>query len=277
MLAHEFVRNAYLAGTAIALACGVVGWFVLLRAQLFAGDALSHVAFVGAVAAAAAGVDIRIGLFALTIGLAAVMAGLGRRGGADDAVIGMVFAWILGIGVLLLAVLSTSSGGGNAAIASTTLFGGIYELSASTAELAAAIALLVALGVAAMFRPLLLSTLDPELALVRGIPVGALGAGFLILVAVVTAESTQAVGALLLLGLLAAPAGAAHKLTTSPYRGVALSAVLAVLAMWGGLALSYAVPSLPASSAIIGLAAAGYVSASAVPTALRRAASAPRA
>jgi zinc/manganese transport system permease protein len=269
MFAHEFVRNAYLAGTAIALACGVVGWFVLLRAQLFAGDALSHVAFVGAVAAAAAGIDLRIGLFALTIGLAAAMAMLGRRGGADDAVIGIVFAWILGIGVLLLAVLSTSSGGGNAATASTTLFGGIYELSATASEVAAAIALLVAVGVAAMFRPLLLSTLDPELALVRGIPVRALGAGFLILVAVVTAESTQAVGALLLLGLLAAPAGAAHKLTTNPYLGVALSAGLAALAMWGGLALSYVVPSLPASSAIIALAAASYLSASAVPAASR--------
>jgi zinc/manganese transport system permease protein len=269
MFAHEFVRNAYLAGTAIALACGVVGWFVLLRAQLFAGDALSHVAFVGAVAAAAAGIDLRIGLFALTIGLAAAMAMLGRRGGADDAVIGIVFAWILGIGVLLLAVLSTSSGGGNAATASTTLFGGIYELSASASEVAAAIALLVAVGVAAMFRPLLLSTLDPELALVRGIPVRALGAAFLILVAVVTAESTQAVGALLLLGLLAAPAGAAHKLTTNPYLGVALSAVIAALATWGGLALSYVVPSLPASSAIIGLAAVSYLSASAVPAASR--------
>ena len=63
---HEFIRNAYLAGTFIALACGVIGWFVVLRGQVFAGDALSHVAFVGAIAAAAAGVDARVGLFALT-------------------------------------------------------------------------------------------------------------------------------------------------------------------------------------------------------------------
>ncbi len=265
MFAHEFIRNAYLAGTAVALACGIVGWFVLLRAQLFAGDALSHVAFVGAVAAAAVGIDLRIGLFALTIALAGAMATLGRGGRADDTVIGIVFAWILGIGVLLLAVLANSSGGGNAVTASNTLFGGIYALSAGASRLAAVIGALVAIGVAGMFRPLLLSTLDPELAVLRGIPVRALGAGFLILLAVVTAESTQAVGALLLLGLLAAPAGAAHKLTTSPYRGVALSAALAVLAMWGGLALSYAISPLPPSSAIIGLAAAAYVCASAVP------------
>ncbi|HEY6398692.1 MAG TPA: metal ABC transporter permease [Solirubrobacteraceae bacterium] len=264
MFAHEFIRNAYLAGTAVAMACGVVGWFVLLRAQLFAGDALSHVAFVGAVAAAAVGVDLRIGLFALTIGVAGAMATLGRRGRAEDTVIGIVFAWILGIGVLLLAVLATGSGGGNAVTASNTLFGGIYALSAGASQLAAVIGVLVAIGIAAIFRPLLLSTLDPELAVARGVPVRALGAGFLILLGVVTAESTQAVGALLLLGLLAAPAGAAHQLTTSPYRGVALSAALAVLAMWGGLALSYVVSALPPSSAVIGLAAAGYVAASAL-------------
>ena len=66
MFAHEFMRNALLAGTFIALACGLVGYFVVLRAQVFAGDALSHVAFTGALAAAAAGIDIRVGLFAAT-------------------------------------------------------------------------------------------------------------------------------------------------------------------------------------------------------------------
>jgi len=77
----------------------------------------------------------------------------------------------------------------------------------------------------------------------------------------VTAESTQAIGALLLLGLISAPAGAAHKLTARPYLGLALSAALAVLATWAGLALSYAIPSLPPSTAVIGLAAAAYAAA----------------
>ena len=72
----------------MAVACGLVGWFTVLRGQVFAGDALSHVAFVGAIAAAVVGVDERVGLFALTLGLAAVMAGLGRRAQADDVTIG---------------------------------------------------------------------------------------------------------------------------------------------------------------------------------------------
>jgi zinc/manganese transport system permease protein len=264
MFAHEFVRNAYLAGTFIALACGCVGWFVVLRGQLFAGDALSHVAFVGAIAAAVLGFDERVGLFALTLLIAAGMGALGRRAQADDAVIGTVFAWILGIGLLLITILATSSNGGNGIITANTLFGSIYSLSAGASWLAAAIALGVVMALLGAFRPLLLSTIDPDLAIVRGIPVRLIGVAFLALLAVVSAESTQAVGALLLLGLLAAPAGAAHKLASAPSRGVALAAGLAVAAMWGGLALSYAISSLPPSSAIIGLAAAEYAAATLV-------------
>jgi zinc/manganese transport system permease protein len=271
VFAHDFVRNAYLAGTFVALACGTVGWLVVLRSQVFAGDALSHVAFVGAIGAAVLGVDVRIGLFVLTIAVASGMAALGRRGEADDTVIGIVFAWILGIGVLLITLLSTSSQGGNGIAATNTLFGSIYSLSAGASQLAALIGLLVVVAVVLAFRPLLLSTLDAELATIRGVRVRALATAFLIVLAIVTAESTQAVGALLLLGLLAAPAGAAHQLTTSPYRGLALSAALAVAATWAGLALSYAIPSLPPSSAIIGLAAATYLIAASFSRLRRRA------
>lgn len=260
MFAQDFVRSAYLAGTPIALACGLIGWFVVLRGQVFAGDALSHVAFVGAIAAAAIGIDVRVGLFALTLAIAAGMAGLGRRAGeADDAAIGTVFAWILGIGVLLLAVLATTPGGGNGATLANTLFGSLFSLTPASARLAAIIALAAAAALGLTVRPLLLSTLDAEQADARGVPTKPLGVVFLALLAVITAESTQAVGALLLLGLIAAPAGAAHQLTTRPYAGMLLSAGIAVAAMWGGLALAYAVPALPPSTAIVGLAAGTYV------------------
>jgi zinc/manganese transport system permease protein len=261
MFAHEFVRNAWLAGTFVALACGTIGWFVVARAQVFAGDALSHVAFVGAIAAAAAGVDERVGLFALTLALALAMGVLGRRARADDVTIGITFAWILGIGVLLLAVLATSAGGASGITTANTLFGSIYSLSASGAVLAAAVALGATAFVVAVARPLLLSTLDPELATIRGVRVRALGLAFLAALAIVTAESTQAVGALLLLGLIAAPGGAAATLTARPYLGLALSGAIAVGSMWGGLALSYAIASLPASTAVIGLAASAYAGA----------------
>lgn len=258
MFAHEFIRNAYLAGTFIGIACGAVGWFVVLRGQVFAGDALSHVAFVGAIAAALFGVDERLGLFALTLAIATALGLLGRRRQSDDALIGIVFAWILGIGILLITLLAGSRHGSSGISTANALFGSIYALGRGASVLAAAIALGVTVAVAVVIRPLLTATLDAEAAAARGVPVRALGAGFLVMLAIVTAQATQAVGALLLLGLLSAPAGAAHRLTVNPYLGIALSAALAAIAVWGGLALSYAIASLPPSSAIIGLAAAEY-------------------
>jgi zinc/manganese transport system permease protein len=259
MLAHEFFRNALLAGTFIALACGGVGYFVVLRAQVFTGDALSHVAFTGALAAAAAGLDTRIGLFAATVGIALLLGGIGRRAGADDVAIGIVFVWVLGLGVLFLALFSGGPGGGNGLLGARALFGSIFGLNAADARLAALIGLLVLAGVLAIARPLLFASLDPAVAAARGVPVRALGLGFLALVGVTAGEATQAVGALLLLGLLAAPAGAAQRLTPNPYLALALSAVLAVAAVWLGLALSYAVPSVPPSSAIVAVASAIYL------------------
>lgn len=257
-MATDLLRNAYLAGSAIGLCCGILGWFAVLRGQVFAGDALSHVAFVGAVAAGLAGVNVLLGLFALTLAGGLAMAALGRRAEAGDDVIGVVFAAMLGVGALLLTLLARSPAGADGLAAASALFGSIYALSTSAALIAAAVALAVTLAVAVVVRPLIMTSLDTELAALRGVPVRALGTGFLLALALITADGTQAVGALLVLGLLAAPAGAAHQLTASPMRGLVLSAALAVGAVWGGLAISYAVPRIPPSSAIVALAASAF-------------------
>jgi zinc/manganese transport system permease protein len=264
MFGHEFMRNAFLAGTPIALACGLVGYFVVLRAQVFAGDALSHVAFAGALAAAAFGIDVRVGLFAATVLVAVGMGGLGERARADDVVIGSVFAWILGLGALFLSIFTsnasgTSSGTGGVRV----LFGSIFGLSVGEARLAAAIGLGACVAIVGVARPLLFASLDPDVAGARGIRVRALGLAFLAVLGVVAAEATQAVGALLLLGLLAAPAGAARLLTTRPYAGLALSGLLGLASMWIGLTLSYTIGSLPPSSAIVATAVAIYAAAAA--------------
>jgi zinc/manganese transport system permease protein len=259
MFTHEFVRNAFLAGTAIGLACGLVGWYVVLRAQVFAGDALSHVAFTGALAAAAAGVDVRFGLFAATIGVALILGAVGERAQPDDTTIGITFAWILGLGVYFLAVFSAGSGGGNGLLGARTLFGSIFGLSAADARVAALVALAIIAALLAVARPLLFASVDPAVARARGIRVRMLGLVLLVLLAATTAEATQAVGALLMLGLLAAPAGAAHRLTSRPYLGLALSGGLAVGSVWAGLTLSYLIPKLPPSSAIIAVASGAYL------------------
>ncbi len=116
-------------------------------------------------------------------------------------------------------------------------------------------------GVVVLARPLLFSTLEPAVASVRGVRVTAVGTAFLVLLALDAAEATQAVGALLLIGLLAAPAGAAIRLTAHPYRGFALSAVFALASVWIGIAFASAFTSLPPSSAIIGVAVAVYLTA----------------
>jgi zinc/manganese transport system permease protein len=263
MLGHEFMRNAFLAGTFVALACGVVGYFVVLRAQVFAGDALSHVALTGALAAAAAGIDLRIGLFAITILVALGMGAAGDRARADDAVIGSFFAWVLGLGALFLSIFTTSaSGNGDGTAGVRVLFGSILGLSASQARLGALLGALAVVIVIAVARPLLFSSVDPDVAQANGLPVKAVGLVFLGVLGLVAAEATQAVGALLLLGLLSAPAGAAHRLTSNPYAGIGLAAALALAATWGGLVISYLVPDLPPSSMIISLAVGTYLVAS---------------
>ena len=258
MFSQEFMRNALVAGSATAIASAVIGYFVVLRAQVFAGDVLAHVAFTGALAAALAGVDLRLGLFVGTVGVALLIAGLGEHARADDVTIGVALSWVLGLGALFLDLFNRGIGGGNGLIASRTLFGSIYDLGVLAAELLVVVVLVIVAAVAIMPRPLLFATLDAEAAAARGVPVRRVGAAFLVLVGLDAGASAQAVGALLLLGLLAAPAGAAIRLTASPARGVALAVLFALASTWGGLGLASVDATLPPSSAIVGIAAIIY-------------------
>ncbi len=271
MLGHPFIRYAFFAGSGVAVAAGLTGYFLVLRAQVFTADALSHVAVAGAMAALAFGFDARLGLFVATTGVALGMGLIGQRGKPDDVTIGSVFAWILGLGVLFLTIYTRSRSTSNSTAGITVLFGSVFGLSSSQALLAAVVSAGVVGALLLVARPLLFATVDEAVARARGVPVTALGLGFLALAAVTAAEATQVVGALLLLGLVAAPAGAARRLTTRPYRAMWLSALLGLAAMWAGLGLSYEVPALPPSFAVVAVAAGIYLVAAAAP-AVRRSA-----
>ena len=259
-----FLVHAVVAGVMIAAASGLVGYFLVLRAQVFTGDALSHVAVTGAFAALAAGIDLRIGLFVATVAVAVGLGALGGAGGGrgrgDDVVIGAVFAWILGLGVFFLTLYTTTSTAAttNGNAGATVLFGSIFGLSTTDTVTAAALAAGIIVGVLLIARPLLFASLDPAVAAARGVPVTALGVGFLALVGATAAEASQAVGALLLLGLLTAPAATAHRLTPRPYPALALSAGLAAGEMLVGLAVSVLLPRVPPSFAIIAVATLVY-------------------
>ncbi|OLE27614.1 MAG: ABC transporter [Catenulispora sp. 13_1_20CM_3_70_7] len=243
MFGHEFMRNAFLAGTFVALACGLVGYFLVLRAQVFTGDALSHVAFTGALGALALGVDLRIGLFATTIAVALLLGALGRRGRADDVVIGNVFAWILGLGVFFLTLYTTSRSHANGSAGVTVLFGSVFGITAGPARTAALIATLVVVATLFVARPLLFASVDEAVAAARGVPVRLLGFAFLAVVGTTAADR--------------------------PYRALGLSAALAVAAVWIGLTASYLLPRIPPSFAIITTATTFYLLAFAA-TRLRR-------
>jgi zinc/manganese transport system permease protein len=260
MLMHPFMQHAYLAGTAVAVAAGLVGYFLVLRAQVFTADALSHVAFTGALAALAAGLDARVGLFSLTVLVAVAMGFLSPRARPDDVVVGGLFAWILGVGVFFLSLFTTfRSGSGNGAAGVNVLFGSIFGISAERAWITAGIAIVVSGLIVLVARPLLFASLDADVARAHGVPVRLLGFAFLALVGVTAAEASQVVGALLILGLLAAPAGAAMRLTSRPLVAFGISGVIAVLSMWVGLWVSYVVPVVPPSFSILAAATLAYL------------------
>jgi zinc/manganese transport system permease protein len=264
ILSEPFMQNAFIAGTAVALLAGLVGHFVVLRGQVFAGDALSHVAYTGALAALAAGLDLRLGLFTATIGIGFALGLFGGRGASDDVVIGTTFAWILGLGVFFLSIYTTRNSTSDSTANVKVLFGSILGISSAAAQSEAWTAAGLILVLLAIARPLLFASLDPAGAAARGIPVRFLGPFFLALLGATAATASQLVGALLVFGLLAAPPAAARRLTDRPWAAFWLSGALAVAAVWAGLALAYWVPALPSSFTITGAASLEYATAAAV-------------
>lgn len=259
MLSLAFMDHAFIAGGVIALASGLVGYFLVLRNQVFTGDALSHVAFTGALGALALGIDLRYGLYVGCVAIALLMAIVARNGVADDVVIGNVFSFVLGLGVFFLAIYSTESqASSDAAAGVNVLFGSMLGLSGSQTALDVVIGCVVISAIVLLGRPLLFSSIDPVVAEAMGLPVKALGMCFLVIVGITAGEATQAVGALLLLGLLATPAGAAQLLTDRPYLALFLSAAIALGSVWCGLVLSYAFPKLPVSFSILSLVTTVY-------------------
>jgi zinc/manganese transport system permease protein len=263
MLHQPFIVHALVAGTAVAVLCGLVGYFLVLRGQVFAGDALGHVAYTGAMAALAAGLDPRLGLFGATVA-AGLALGAGSRRSTDDVAIGSFFSWVLGLGALFLTYYTTHGSGRNGTANVNVLFGSIFGISGRAATTAVAVTAVGAIVLLTISRPLLFSTIDPAVATAAGVPTRLLGALFLAVAGATVAEATQVVGALLVLGLMAAPAAAAARLTTRPWHAFWLSAAFAVAAIWIGVTLAYLIPAAPASFTIMICAAATYLAAALV-------------
>lgn len=261
MLGYDFMRHAFLAGTFLSLVAGFVGYFVVLRHQAFAGESLSDVAFTGALGGAAFAINPLVSLFVSTILVALLMGAFGERLRARDVAVGTVLAWVLGLGVLFLSLFTAHiSGTGTGFSGVSILFGNILGVSAAQTLNIALISGFTILALLLIARPLLFASLDPDVAAARGVPVRALGLGFMALLAVTVSEATIAVGALLVFALLLLPAAIAHQLTTRPYLGLALAALISLSFTWLGITIGF-YSGYPSSVCISLLAFAAYVAA----------------
>jgi len=230
--------HAFIAGTIVAVLGGLVGWFMVLRRQSFAGHTLALVGFPGAAGAAVIGIGAAYGYFAGAIIAAlaiALLPGAGpRRRGEESAITGTVQAFLLACGFLFVALSPGFLNGLNA-----LLFGSFLGISLTQVYVLAVAAFLVLVVLSVGGRPLLFASLDPDVANARGVPVRALSAGFLLLLAVAVAEVSQITGALLVFALLVMPAAAAQRLTARPRLSMAIAVLIGLAVTWLSLTVAF--------------------------------------
>jgi zinc/manganese transport system permease protein len=237
LFTYPFMVNALEAGTIVAIMAGVTGWFMVLRRQTFAGHTLSVIAFPGAAAASLAGLPLAVGYFGFCgVGALALagIAGSRRSLSAESAAIGSLQALALALGFLFVNLYHGVLNGVDSLLFGTFL--GITREQVAVLLVVAAVAVgLVAIAA----RPLFFASVDAEVARAGGVPVRLLAFGFLLVLGLSVAETSQITGALLVFALLVTPAATAHQLTPRPLLGIALSVALALAVTWLGLALAY--------------------------------------
>jgi zinc/manganese transport system permease protein len=260
------VQLGALVGGLVAVVTGTVGVFTVVRGQAFAGEALGDIGAAGGSSAYLLGIAPLWGFVGISVAAAGVMELIGvQRARGRDLATGIVLGAGFGLAALFL-YLGTLTSATGATI--TILFGSIEALDPSILPLVLALSA-VALGiVVVLYRPLLISSLSPELAAVRGIPVRLVGALYLAAMAVAVALSALTIGAILSTALLVGPAAIALQLTRRPGRAVAVAAVTGVASVWLGLLLawdSYYWPPLhrswPVSFFVVTLVLLAYIGA----------------
>ncbi len=232
-LTEVFAQHALLAASLIAVLCGLIGPFVIMRGMSFAVHGTSELAFTGAAAGLLLAGNPVVGAFAGAIVVAVILSTLGSREHERDSTIGVVLAFGLGVGVLLLSYYH-----GFATQATNILFGNIFGVSSSQLGVLVGVGILVLLVMVFIFRPLLFASIDPEVAEAKGVPVRLLGFVFLLMLALTVTAAAQVVGTLLVLSLAITPAAAASHLAVRPRNVVLLSIFFALIASVGGILLS---------------------------------------
>jgi zinc/manganese transport system permease protein len=234
MFEYDFMRTAFAASGVAAVLSGVVGFFLVMRGQTFAGHALSHVGFTGATGAVLIGVSPLWGLVGFTVLSGFAMGMLGEKLSGRDVAIGMMLSIALGLGLLFLHFYTAY-----ASQAAALLFGNVLGVSNEALATLAGLAAVSLAALGAIARPLIFASLQPELAEAKGVPVRMVATAFLMIVAIAVAECAQIVGVLLVFTLMVGPSAAAQRFTRRIGAGLALAAALALIEAWGGLTLAY--------------------------------------
>ena len=255
MFQYEFMNNAFAAAGIVAVVSGIVGFFLVMRGQTFAGHALSHIGFAGATGAGLIGLAPLWGLVGFTLAAGIVMGVLSDRISNRDVAIGVVLALALGFGLLFLHYYTSF-----ATQATALLFGNVFAVDHEMITVLGVLGAITLAGLAAIMRPLIFATLQPELAEAKGVPLRFVSTAFLAIVALAVSECAQIVGVLMVFTLMVGPAAAAQRVTTGLWSGLVLSAALALGEAWFGIVSAY-YTDWPVSFCIAVLSALGYFAA----------------
>ncbi|MEE0654970.1 metal ABC transporter permease [uncultured Bifidobacterium sp.] len=239
-LTTPFMLNAALAGLCIAVAAGVVGYFTIARHSTFAAHAIAHIGLPGATGAVLLGLPVAVGLGGFALGGALVIAALGKRASEREIATGTVLAFATGLGLFFARMSSSAS-----QQLQSILFGSILTITDDQIIGFAVFDAILLAVIAVIYRPLLFSSLDEQVAQAKGVPTGIMNALFMAILAGVITIAVPAVGTLLIFALVVTPAATATIVTTTPLRAILVSTALCLVSIWGGLVIAAMFPAPP--------------------------------
>lgn len=263
-LTAPFMTNAFLAGICIALAAGIMGYFIIARHCTFAAHALAHIGLPGATGAVLLGLPVSAGLGVFALGGALVIGALGKKASQREIATGTVLAFATGMG-LFFARLSSSASQQMQSI----LFGSILTITTGQVVGFAVFDVLLLAILAIIYRPLLFSSLDEQVAQAKGVPISLMSICFMAIMAGVVTIAVPAVGTLLVFALVITPAATANIITRSPLSAMVAATVICLISIWGGLVASAMFPA-PPSFIIVTISTVFWAIAKAIETTKRR-------
>ncbi|CAA7617277.1 zinc transporter subunit: membrane component of ABC superfamily [Candidatus Terasakiella magnetica] len=250
----EFLLRALLAGLGLAVVAGPLGCFVAWRRMAYFGDALSHTALLGIVAGLLLGAAPLIGVAAVCIAAALILAGLQRdKALASDSILGIISHGSLALGLVLLSFLEQVR-----VDLMGWLFGDILAVTYQDAALIWAGAAVVLTLLALHWRTLLAMVVDEDLARVEGYPVERGRVVLMLLVALTVAAAMKVVGVMLVTAMLVIPAAAARRVSRTPEQMALAAAAAGALAVVSGLGLSWRYDT-PSGPSIVVMAVALFI------------------